>query len=100
MWQRFQLAYAYGIGIELHDPNIEMQAFYPKMTKYYGIWSGFTFSISFITCGLYGGYLADRFNRVRLIGITCILGSLMTYLQGAVISFELLFLFRFSLGMF
>ncbi|GAB3290283.1 spinster family MFS transporter [Parahaliea aestuarii] len=64
----------------------------------YSLLHGFAFSMFYIVLGLPIARLADRHNRVRIIGVGVFLWSLMTCLCGAARSFGGLFLARVGVG--
>ena len=68
------------------------------MDKYYGVLSGAAFSISYSVSGLFAGQLSDNFNRKVLIGVSCMLFSLTTLVQGQTSNFLIFFIMRFLLG--
>ena len=70
------------------------------MAQWYGVLSGFAFSASFATFGIFGGVVADNFNRLRVSVLSCILWSACTSLSGLIDSFAGLFILRFLLGFF
>ena len=70
------------------------------MNDWFGVLAGLAFTGSFATFGIFGGLIADRYNRTLVIGFACIAWSVCTLLTGLIDSFALLFALRFGLGMF
>jgi MFS family permease len=68
------------------------------MDKYYGLLSGPAFAIAYSVCGIFAGQLSDMYNRKVLIGVSTILFSATTLIQGQTSSFLIFFLMRFLLG--
>ena len=97
-WQRFIIAYANGQCSKSDDPKISICDAYPDFSSQYGILSGPAFSLSFATISIFGGLIADKFNRKLLIIIACALWSTMSLLSGTVDSFILFYVCRFGLG--
>ena len=62
--------------------------------------SGFAFTASFATFGIFGGLISDRCNRSLVIGVAAIAWSTCTLLIGSIDSFVGLFVFIYMLGFF
>ncbi len=63
-----------------------------------GLLTGFSFAVFYVTLGIPIAWLADRWNRKRIIGIAVAVWSLMTALCGRATSYPMLFLFRVGVG--
>ncbi len=63
-----------------------------------GLITGLAFAVFYSVLGLPLAWLADRFNRVRLLAIACALWSGMTAVCGLAQSFTTLFLARVGVG--
>lgn len=63
-----------------------------------GLISGLAFALFYSTLGVPIAAIADRYNRVRLLGFCCAIWSAMTALCGAATSFVHLFLLRIGVG--
>lgn len=74
--------------------------FYPEMSKYYGLLSGPTFSISYAVAGIFMGMLISKYNRKTLLTGACIIWSLSSIVSGTTSNFAVLFAMRFILGAF
>ena len=100
--QRFLIAYANGFCTDefSDDPKRSICASYHRFSDQYGILSGPAFSLSFATMSIFGGLIADKFNRRMLIIFACALWSTMSVLSGTVDSFGLFYFCRFGLGVF
>lgn len=61
---------------------------------------GLAFTVSFTLATVPGGWLADRFDRRRLIALGVVAWSVMTGLCGLAQNFEMLFLARVGVGLF
>jgi MFS family permease len=104
-WQRYTIAYAYGVGKDKayadDDGTYAIQKSYPELTpSVYGLLSGLAFTLSFSICGIFAGYFSDKTNRRVLMGAACVLWSICTLLTGLINSFPVLFVLRFGLGIF
>ena len=65
----------------------------------YGFLSGAAFTVTYSIAGIFAGQLADRVDRVKMLGAACILWSLMSYVSGATNTFWVLFAARMMLGL-
>ncbi len=63
-----------------------------------GLLTGFAFAIFYGTAGLGISWLADRYNRKRIIALSLVAWSIMTAVTGAAQSFWHLFLARIGVG--
>ena len=64
----------------------------------FGLLTGLAFALFYAGMGVPVAYLADRWNRVRLIAAACLVWSAFTALTGQVSSFVQLALIRFGVG--
>jgi MFS family permease len=64
----------------------------------FGLLTGLAFALFYAGMGVPVAILADRWNRVRLIALSCLLWSAFTALTGKVSSFTQLALVRFGVG--
>lgn len=93
------LAYANGYTKKT-EAKYNINTDYPDLTDYIGILTGIAFTASFATMGIFGGVIADRYKRVLILGVACILWSACTFGTGIIDNFIMLFVFRFLLGVF
>lgn len=64
----------------------------------FGLLTGLAFALFYAGMGVPVAILADRWNRVKLIAISCIVWSVFTAMTGKVSSFAQLALIRFGVG--
>ncbi|MBK6800627.1 MFS transporter [Novosphingobium sp.] len=64
----------------------------------FGLLTGLAFALFYAGMGVPVAILADRWNRVRLIALACVVWSLFTALTGKVTTFTQLALVRFGVG--
>jgi MFS family permease len=64
----------------------------------FGLLTGLSFALFYAAMGIPVAALADRFNRVRLIGIACLIWSGFTAACGMATSFAHLAMLRFGVG--
>lgn len=64
----------------------------------FGLLTGLAFALFYAGMGVPVAFLADRWNRVKLIAISCLVWSAFTALTGKVSSFAQLALIRFGVG--
>ncbi|HMT46905.1 MAG TPA: MFS transporter, partial [Novosphingobium sp.] len=64
----------------------------------FGLLTGLAFALFYAGMGVPVAILADRWNRVRLIALSCLVWSAFTALTGKVSSFTQLALVRFGVG--
>lgn len=64
----------------------------------FGLLTGLAFALFYAAMGVPVAILADRWNRVRLIALSCLVWSAFTALTGRVSSFAQLALIRFGVG--
>jgi MFS family permease len=76
----------------------EIVSAYPQLPKYYGLLSGPTQSLSFSIAGIFTGMAIDRFNRVRILALACIVWSSTSLVTGSVNSLVVLGLMRVLMG--
>jgi predicted MFS family arabinose efflux permease len=65
------------------------------MDKYFGLLSGFAYSLSFSISGILMGISMKNFSRKKILISTFLIGSLSFMIMGSVNSFYMLFLMRF-----
>ena len=70
------------------------------LPKYYPLLSGIAFLLPQCICGVYMGVITDKVNRVRLLGIACILWSSTTLVDFVVDDFYIFTAMRVMLGIF
>jgi MFS family permease len=103
-WQKYSLAYAFGyqaLDPAQHlDPKYEITAAYSELNAYYPILSGLAVLLPQMAFGIPMGTVADKVNRVTLLGIGCVLWSSTTLISGEVDSFWVFFGARVLLGVF
>ena len=93
--------YLYGFtgqGSKHGNPIYEITSAYPKLPQYYGLLSGMTQSFSFSIAGIFAGMAIDKFNRVRILSLACILWSSTSLIIGSVNSLVVLGLMRVLMG--
>ena len=73
---------------------------YKEFTEWYGVLSGVAFTGSFATFGIFGGLIADRFNRKLTIIIASSCWSVCTLLSGYINSFTFYCFMRLAIGFF
>lgn len=64
----------------------------------FGLLTGIAFSLFYAVMGIPAAMIADRWNRIRLIALACLLWSFFTALCGVAGSFAQLALARFGVG--
>ena len=64
----------------------------------FGLLTGFAFALFYAAAGVPVAMIADRWNRVKLIGIACVVWSGFTAACGMVSNFWQLALMRFGVG--
>ncbi len=64
----------------------------------FGLLTGLAFALFYAGMGVPVAVLADRWNRVRLIALACLVWSVFTAMTGRVASFSQLALIRFGVG--
>ena len=73
------LGYIYGyegLGLKNNNPIYDIKAAYPNLIKYYGLISGFAFSLSFSIAGIFAGIAIDKGKRIRILSLAVFLHSL------------------------
>lgn len=71
-WQRSIFSYSYGytgLGMQANNAIYEMSTAYPALQRYFGVLTGFAYTIPFAGVGLYWGKIANRVNRKWMLGI-------------------------------
>ena len=77
-WERTIFSYSYGytgLGAQAGNAIYEMSTAYPALQKYFGLLTGFAYTIPFAGVGLYWGKVANKVNRKWMIGILMILSA-------------------------
>ena len=82
------------------DPKFEITAAYSEINAYYPILSGLAVLLPQMVFGLPMGTVADKVNRVTLLGIGCVLWSSTTLISGEIDSFWVFVSARVLLGVF
>jgi MFS family permease len=82
------------------DPKYEITAAYSELNAYYPILSGLAVLLPQMAFGIPMGTVADKVNRVTLLGIGCVLWSSTTLISGEVDSFWVFVGARVFLGVF
>lgn len=101
-WQRSIFSYSYGytgLGFQANNPIYEMATNYPELQKYFGLLTGFAYSIPFAGFGLWWGKMANNVNRKWMLGILMILTGVQFGIISFVDSFLILALMRPLLGL-
>lgn len=99
--QSDSFGYVYGFtgqGLKSGNPFYEIASAYPKLPQYYGLLSGMTQSLSFSISGIFAGMAIDKFNRVRILSLACIVWSGTSLVIGSVNSLVVLGLMRLLMG--
>lgn len=92
-WQRSLFSYCYGytgLGAAANNAIFEITASYPQLTSYYGLLTGFAYTIPFAACGIYFGKIVNKVNRKWLLGLMMLASGVQMGLSGFVNSFALL----------
>ena len=82
------------------DPKYEITAAYSDLTAYYPILSGLAVLLPQVAFGIPMGTVADKVNRVTLLGTGCVLWSSTTLIAGEVDAFWVFAGARVLLGVF
>lgn len=104
--QKYTLAFAYGyqaseLDLDRHNnPLFEITSYYPNLATYYPYLSGFAVLLPQTICTLFTGIVADKYNRVNILGIASISWSLCTLLAGETDNFGIFVASRVIMGAF
>jgi MFS family permease len=83
----------------MNAPFYEISKAIPGLDEYYGILSGFPFSLALSIAGLFAGVAVDKGNRAAIMSLACIGWSLSSLFTGSsVTSLYGIALARFMLG--
>lgn len=100
-WARKFLSYASGYTVPEMIPGrefYEISTFYPQLESYYGLLSGLAYTTPYLLSGLIFGAITGKVNRVRMCGLTFLVGGLSQFLTGAIPNFNVLFGMRMLHG--
>ena len=66
------ISYAYGYtgtGLQAMNPVFEISTAYPALSTYFGLLTGFAFSIPFAFAGIVWGGVVNKVNRKTMLGL-------------------------------
>lgn len=100
-WQRSVFSYCYGYtgtGEQLGSAVYELGAAYPELSQYFGLLTGFAYTVPFAFAGLLFGKNTGKFNRKWGLGFFMALSGLTMAVSGYSTSFLALAAMRVALG--
>ena len=74
-WQRSIFSYTYGykgIGSQMGNSVFEISAAFPELSQYFGLLTGFGYTIPFAVLGFAWGKWESKLNRKWVLGALCL----------------------------